>query len=155
MLENNVKEIIRYVTDGVRAVCRQLVEQRPAIGYLFILREHQEGEPEVVLSTPIGESPDATPEQWSRYRRNAREKAERLHRLPLHLNSWQSRSEQHNRFGGAIRVGAYILSFSGLPQEEDEKQMLLLALRLELLRDLDEARSVASPPALAILNFRP
>lgn len=56
----------------------------------------------------------------------ALEKSRRLREHPDHLSSWQSRDPSSNKWGGAIRVGQFILSFSGLPELVDEALMLNL-----------------------------
>ncbi|MBP6943046.1 MAG: hypothetical protein KBB55_03305 [Candidatus Buchananbacteria bacterium] len=53
------------------------------------------------------------------------EKAQRLARNPDHCSSWQSRNVALRHYGGAIRCGEYIISFSGLPELGDEAMMLL------------------------------
>ncbi len=44
-----------------------------------------------------------------------------------HVSSWQTRNPELSQYGGAIRVGDWILSFAGLPEALDEVFMLLVA----------------------------
>lgn len=71
------------------------------------------------------------------------EKGRRLIEHPDHLSSWQSRDPDNSKWGGAIRVGEFILSFSGLPELVDEALMLNLVYpnklpRLELHDEVPE-----------------
>ena len=43
-----------------------------------------------------------------------------------HKLSWQSRNEAYDQWGGAVRWGDYVFSFSGLPELADEALMLYL-----------------------------
>ncbi len=74
-----------------------------------------------------------------RYEQFAREKAWRLVANHGHMSSWQTRDEMAEKYGGAIRAGKYILSFSGLPEIEDERAMLSVAVRLGLIPELQAA----------------
>lgn len=76
------------------------------------------------------------------YAQLCEEKARRLAQNPQHLSSWQSRDEKLDRWGGAIRVPDYIISFSGLPELADEALMLKTALVLRVI-DLRYANKVA------------
>ena len=77
------------------------------------------------------------------YRVFAQEKALRLLSRPDDVSSFQSRDESEQRWGGAIRAGSYILSFSGLPELMDEALMLAVALHLGLI-DRVEAERIAA-----------
>ena len=66
------------------------------------------------------------------------EKCTRLHGLPQHLTSYESRSP--GKFGGAVRGNSHIFSFSGLPELWDEAAMFVLAIRRN---ELDEADVLA------------
>lgn len=77
------------------------------------------------------------------YRMFAQEKAWRLLSRPSDASSYQSRDEAHEKWGGAIRAGDYILSFSGLPELVDEALMLVLAVRLELIGRAEAERIAA------------
>ncbi len=61
---------------------------------------------------------------------------EKVHRLAMihrdHISSWQSRNEEANQYGGAIRMENGLLGFSGLPELVDEAFGLGLA-RVESL----------------------
>ena len=57
----------------------------------------------------------------------SQEKARRLAENSDHLSSWQSRDVAAERYGGAIRAGNRILSFSGLPEDADETVCTLAA----------------------------
>lgn len=74
-----------------------------------------------------------TTEECEEYTRFALEKAKRLATHPGHFTSTESRdmSTTPKRYGGAIRGRAFIFSFSGFKEEqEDEAAMLLLEMRL-------------------------
>jgi hypothetical protein len=77
-----------------------------------------------------------------KYWRLATEKSYRLSIHPEHVSSWQSRDGE-TKWGGAIRVEEYILSFSGLPELWDEALMLLTA-RVSSHMKSEIAESVAS-----------
>ncbi len=83
-------------------------------------------------------------EKIERYFRLSEEKATRLEttRLRGHRSSFESRDPQSDRLGGAIVVGDWILSFSGLTEESDTILCLLVAIRLRLCT-LDESRGIA------------
>lgn len=60
----------------------------------------------------------------------ALEKAMRLALHNLHRTSYRSRNPKASRWGGAIRAGEHILSFSGFPEKWDEAAMFVLAIKL-------------------------
>lgn len=65
----------------------------------------------------------ASPEKSAKYRRLSREKAERLIRMFAeygHVTSLQSANPDLDQYPGAIKVGHYVFSFSGLPSDWDE-----------------------------------
>ena len=72
-------------------------------------------------------------ERGQKYLELAQEKARRLAEHPDHWSSWQSRNPDEGKWGGAVNAGAYIFSFSGLPELADEAAMLLTALSLGFL----------------------
>ncbi len=74
--------------------------------------------------------------------RRVNEKLERLKASPELLASWQSRNTDEEMYGGAIRAGEYIFSFSGLSEHADEMICLLVAIELEAL-SCDEAYRIA------------
>lgn len=68
------------------------------------------------------------------------EKAARLASYNLHLTSYRTRNPKamvviggeevpQPRYGGAIRAGRYILSFSGFPEKWDEAAMFVLGIK--------------------------
>ena len=59
-----------------------------------------------------------------------REKCSRLARCKSHITSWQSRNLSKKKFGGAVRAGNLIFSFSGLSEIGDEIFSLALAMQL-------------------------
>jgi hypothetical protein len=67
------------------------------------------------------------------------EKAERLAKHPILISSWQTRVEMLQMYGGAIRCGQFILSFSGFPERWDEILMLLVARRCQLIDEDQQA----------------
>jgi hypothetical protein len=85
-----------------------------------------------------------TEEELTAYMAFAMEKAKRLAAHSDHFSSWESRELQATpaRYGGAIRTGHFILSFSGFNEEQDEAAMLVLALRTGELDD-DQAARIA------------
>jgi hypothetical protein len=66
-------------------------------------------------------------EKAQKYFEFCQEKAKRLAANAGHVSSWQSRDESQNRYGGAIRTGKFILSFSGFPEDWDEACMVVAA----------------------------
>ncbi len=71
---------------------------------------------------------DVPSEKVEKYLSLANEKADRLiaHIAKGHWSSWQSR-DGINKWGGAVLVPDFVLSFSGLPEMADEAIMLLTA----------------------------
>lgn len=61
------------------------------------------------------------------YRAYCQEKAQRLGRKSNHISSWESRDESIMCYGGAVRAGELIFSFSGFPEHWDEACMIALA----------------------------
>ncbi len=101
-------------------------------GYLTILEQWPTDWDVPVLVALVGEIPN---KKSRKYRDFSFEKAKRLMGHSEHLSSWQSRSPNEDRWGGAVRTDTHILSFSGLPELADEALMLALALKLGLLKD--------------------
>jgi hypothetical protein len=79
----------------------------------------------ILLVTQIGEI--ESDEKARKYLSYCQEKVTRLACHPDHFSSFQSRCEELNGFGGAIRTTNHILSFSGLPELWDEACMLEVA----------------------------
>lgn len=114
-------------------------------GYLCILENDQTkiGEPPLALVS-FGEI------LWNKrqkYFKLSQEKACRLQKSALSIvSSWQTRNETEDKYGGAVRAGGYVLSFSGLPELADEAFVLLIATacgiaNAELLRNEIALRS--------------
>lgn len=78
-------------------------------------------------------------ESVAKYAGNSLEKALRLRDNPQHMFSRESRDEAKGFWAGAIRIGDYIFSFSGLPEEADECLILVLAVVLGLLNPIQAA----------------
>lgn len=73
----------------------------------------------------------------------ALEKTTRLALHNLHRTSYRSRNPKEECWGGAIRAGEYILSFSGFPEKWDEAAMFVLAIKLSLLHRDDVFRHIS------------
>lgn len=124
-----------------------LVEETRAGGYLTV-QDLSDGldEPLLVARICHGDG-HLTLEKSSAYIGFSREKLDRVAHFykidPSRTkSSWQSRADHAQWYGGAIRAGKYILSFSGLPEKTDEALMLALAVKLGLLT-LREASEIA------------
>ena len=91
-------------------------------GGYFCLANAETGLPLLVL--PLGQVPL---EKAEKYLRLCQEKAKRLAEHLEHLSSWESRNPDKEQWGGAVRVGNLIFSFSGLPEMGDEAVMLAVA----------------------------
>jgi hypothetical protein len=83
-----------------------------------------------VLHVPIG---ILLADKVARYRELSLEKARRLARAWPHFSSYETRDPAANRYGGAIRTGKWILSFSGLPELADEALMIAVAIRMKFI----------------------
>ncbi len=92
-------------------------------GY-FCVADARTGDP-IFGPTQVGVSP---PEKVSKRVRICQEKAERLAMRQDHVSSWESREPEKERWGGAVRVGDLIFSFTGLPELGDEAVMLVAAV---------------------------
>jgi len=114
-----------------------MMEERPMPGGYFCLADTVNGRPWFICSFGI-----MLEEKWPRYLHFAQEKALRLAVNPSHESSWQSRNEEEEQWGGAIRAGQYILSFSGLPEKWDEALCLAVAFTHQLI-NMDEAIAIA------------
>ena len=95
----------------------------------------------VLLTFQVGE---CKPEKVKKYYSLANAKAVRLYSFASqnHVSSWQSRDKDANRWGGAIRAGDVIFSFSGLPELADEAVMLVAAVICNFI-SLEEAEKIA------------
>lgn len=79
-------------------------------------------------------------EKWPAYSFNSEEKGTRLlvaHEELGHMTSYESRDPDNGKWGGAIVADAFILSFSGLPEQADEAIMLIVAFELDLLSTIN------------------
>ncbi|MFZ2970984.1 MAG: hypothetical protein WA063_07600 [Minisyncoccia bacterium] len=94
-------------------------------GYL-VIRERDSGF--ILLLERIGKCP---PADVARYLDLAQEKGLRI-ASGQDISSWQSRSPETGKFGGAIVVGNLTIAFSGLKESIDEAVVLVLALRASL-----------------------
>ncbi|MFA5052278.1 MAG: hypothetical protein WC544_04465 [Patescibacteria group bacterium] len=110
-------------------------------GYCSVIDRINE---EVITTFEVGNPAHGKAE---RYRQLSVEKALRLLETNEqfgHVTSWQSRDEQADKWGGAIIIGDFILSFSGFsPDLADEAVMIRAAHRLGWL-NADEAESFAN-----------
>ncbi len=100
-------------------------------GYLCILSNDREHDND----TPLAHHPFGIikKEKHDRYVKLSEEKARRVQNSNITiLSSWETRNEAEDKKGGAIRVGEYILSFSGLPELGDEAFMLAVAAQCNL-----------------------
>ncbi len=107
-------------------------------GYFCIMRNSKDTSEEQMLAvTLLG---NISEHKKTRYFELSQEKAYRLHRSdPAILSSWENRDEEMDMKGGAVRVGEFILSFSGLPELGDEAFLLAVSHACELapLSDLE------------------
>jgi hypothetical protein len=93
------------------------LHDRPGHGGYFTVAHGRTGYPFLVKG--IGEVEE---EKAPRFCENSsKEKPDRLVRHPGHVSSWQSADLDglppgRTKFAGAVRVGDYIFSFSGLPE---------------------------------------
>jgi hypothetical protein len=91
-------------------------------GYFCILEENF-STPLIIARVGVIEAEG----EASKYFGFVQEKARRLWVAHSHRSSWQSRNVEENKFGGAVRVGGLIISFSGLTESADEIISLGLA----------------------------
>lgn len=108
-------------------------------GMYLCVADHKTGLPLAVV--PIGQVPV---ERAEKYARLSQEKALRLAQHPEHSSSWESRNQLKDEWGGAVRVGVFIISISGLPELGDEAVALEVAwprdteAALELIAEIAE-----------------
>lgn len=127
--------LLLETAEAVLATMRKngLIDESRTGGYMTVLSLTDRPPTTALLVAEIGELTD--PEKIKKYHDFSREKADRL-RLNIamgHSSSWQSRNPDENHWGGAIRAGGAILSFSGLPELADEALTLEVARRLGML----------------------
>lgn len=128
--------LLLEAAEAVLASMREkgLIDESRTGGYMTVLFPGDRFLPPPLLVAQIGEPAD--PEKIEKYFSFSQEKAQRLitnANVAGQLSSWQSRDPQKNKWGGAIRAGDYILSFSGLPELADEALMLAVAVSLKML----------------------
>lgn len=121
-------------------------------GYLRICKRQRDASLQVIFFAPIG---TVNPARAARYRQLAMEKILRLLSHPEHQSSWQSRNSRLDRWGGAVVIGDFYLSFSGLPQERADEAIVLLLARGLGIADRGQAETIArlsrNNPALKLL----
>ena len=119
-----------------------LLEADRTGGYMTVLSPKTRAVDVPLLRAEIGEI--TLTDRLAKYYLFSGEKGERVVlNNPLgHVSSWQSRDPEQDKWGGAIRAGDFVLSFSGLPELADEALMLAVALDLNLLT-LEEANRIA------------
>ncbi|RJQ36432.1 hypothetical protein C4552_04045 [Candidatus Parcubacteria bacterium] len=135
------RNILPVVIGAVRDVIVKLPTDEPErSGGYFCLLERDDLAPTAMVR--VG---NPAPARLAEYLSRAGAKA---HRLRGHSDqepsSWVTRNLLLGRhYGGAIRAGEYILSFSGLPELAEEAAMLLAAWRLGWLTR-DQAGVIAT-----------
>lgn len=122
-----VSEILRSVNEILQRLNRSENETDWRGGFLCIA-DASTGTPCLIFS--VGEINEDRRAKCLAY---CQEKALRLSTHPDHLASAESRDEDKGQWGGAIRAGDIIISFSGLPEMLDECLCLELAVYLDRL----------------------
>lgn len=120
-------DLVRIVNNAYSVVsyaCRLNGDENKNGGYLCIA--DQKGQAIAVFL--VGKIPEE--KKRLKYRALCEEKARRLAEHPEHISSWQSRDTINDQWGGAIKTGAFIFSFSGLPELWDEAIVLALTYLL-------------------------
>lgn len=104
-------------------------------GYLCVA-DTADGTPLIVVQ--VGSVPST--EKRRKYCDFSQEKAFRLAHHRGEISSWLSRNEAENKWGGAIRAGKFIFSFSGLTEQQDEIMAIYMAIKFGMInrRDMDE-----------------
>ena len=129
------------ITDSIEIalLSRIIVETVSICNYIIKNEEGQEGGVLCVANPECG-SPilmcfygETSRSELGTYIALAREKALRLASHPGDWSSWQSRNLNANQYAGALKVGKFILSFSGFKEEQDEAAMLVLAMNVGLM----------------------
>jgi hypothetical protein len=118
-----VTNFLQYVNQGKKP------EDARYGGYLTILDELS---PIPLVRIELGEVPL---EKKIAYYQVSLEKAVRLLKCPEHVSSYQSRNPDMRMWGGAIRCSPFIISFSGLPELDDESLSIIIALRQGFLHE--------------------
>lgn len=121
----HISEVLRAVQGSFEELQSKLSSEWDGRPGGFFCLATETGEP--LLVALIGQIP---PAKWAKYFSLSMEKARRLAIYPKHATSFESRDEEREMYGGAVRVGSAIYSFSGLPELHDEALMFDSALRL-------------------------
>lgn len=111
-------------------------------GYLLIIDTRLPNDPTHRSPLPVGVL-NAYTEECAKY---ATEKSRRLLAHPERLTSRESFDQSKEAYGdgGAIRVGHYIYSFSGLPDGKWDEALMLAAVHRMRLISLDEVQAITS-----------
>ena len=126
-MHNTPSDLIRLVEDGIKLLIEKYGVKSDC-GYFAIFDCVLEC---FVLKCQIGINP---PEKREKRFGLCQEKALRLYQNPSHKTSYQSRNPAERKYGGAVRVGNFIFSFSGIPDElDDEALMAFVAYKAGLL----------------------
>ncbi|MCR4280094.1 MAG: hypothetical protein NUV82_01555 [Candidatus Komeilibacteria bacterium] len=128
------RQLIKFISllDSEFRIAISTIYKTARGGYL-VIRSKKDGR--VLFVVQIGEIP---PEKVQKYFDYALEKGARLYiHLPEgHISSFQSANEAKNQFGGAVLIGDYILSFSGIPlAAADEATLLQAAVKMGYTTD--------------------
>lgn len=132
----NQTYLIREMEMIVRKASELFCPERTG-GY-FCLAYKSSGLPALVAE--IGE---VNEEKKRKYYTFAKEKAFRLSITHTLETSWQSRNEAEDKWGGAVRCGKWIFSFSGFPELLDEAMMLVLGVRSRTI-NMEKAQKMAN-----------
>lgn len=151
--------IAAIVKDIIIPVASARDPQRTGGWFTFWRRSDQDGIWAPVVGFSVG---SVSADRFLKYDFFATEKAFRLSYLRGHISSWQSRDDsnpdrmKHN-YGGAIKCGDFIFSFSGFTEHEDEMVGTLGARRLQLIGERETSEIIAAsgnePLRLALRNF--
>lgn len=123
------ENIFCYADLQLEDLLAKLDDQTRRGGYLCVARVNDGIATPVVIAL-VGELPDLKLERCIYL---CQEKMHRLADHPDHASAWQSRDPKEKKYGGAIRAGDFILSFSGLPELADEALILGVAVRLGIM----------------------
>ncbi|QQR78406.1 MAG: hypothetical protein IPJ68_05000 [Candidatus Moraniibacteriota bacterium] len=162
--------VLRVVrtADQVLAKAREMVHAggRPDCSGGYLAWTFADGTP-IIAGLMWGEMPL---EKTAKRQEFALEKPTRLALYNLHLTSYRTRNPKATividgkevpcpRFGGAIRAGKYLLSFSGFPEKWDEAAMFVLAIKLgwisreTVFRHISPKRNPHLRPLLEACNW--
>lgn len=135
--------------DGLVALAQQAIADYQASGgvagkdsgYLTVLHVPTGN---LWFTAQIGQCPSDKAEKYMCF---SIEKACRLHTNPSHQLSSESRNPDKDCWGGAVKAGNLILSFSGLPEEADESLVIWISARVGLITG-NEAEVLAGLSAI-------